>query len=739
MQKRTRTTKQVVAEVALAFALLCSSVVTTHAQRTTPTSTSPASSTVSPSIPTNTSPIEAPTAFLGVASATGDGSIYFYGGQLNSATIEYSNELFAIDVKVHWNISLPAWSNLTSLVGGGPKVSGHSLAMSKDLSTLYVTAPTGNASNPFLYGYNVKTKAWSAENAPTAQAAIWANRREAQLHTDPNTGALWYLGGSFPSGGLTNEIDKYLSGSWSTNIATITQGAMEGVGSTTFMNKFSSGTSHLVGSKIYVFGGLYSTAETENKGYQSFQSLPWIDISTSTPTIGAQLTLGPVPPPRQDHCSVLTHSQKVIVFGGYDSNSKTSFNDTWSLDLVTLTWQQIVTLNPLPSRYGHTCNIVGANMIVYGGRSTTSAGDYGYLKDIQVYDVTQSAWVFDYFPKEDTTPISKPLPGGPNGLVPQTSSERLPTGAIVGIIFGAVVLVACAIGLFIYRRRQKQIEIKEAEMEKKAYLASLADGQSDGGRRSSSHHRRRRSHRHRNSPYQASTSSPHSTSTRPLNGVGASNTPGHSHYTSSAASAVPGTADDVLNGPIETPGNVQYLMQYLPDGTIAVQPVYLDHQPLDLQHSPNTMYSENSRLAGLIRAPSITSPTMAATNSILDSAASSGTTGASAGSGNDFVPPPPSSASTTQQHQNAPAGSGYVAPKTTGANVLDQTGTGTPTSPTATRDPFMSVSSGQSSELSPNRYKLGREGTAGSLKSLRSSPTSPRTQNHSSSPRQARR
>ncbi|KAF9945201.1 hypothetical protein BGZ72_001558 [Mortierella alpina] len=717
MQKRTRTTAQVVAKVALALAILSSSVFTTYAQ------TAPTTSSINPS----PSPIvEAPSAFLGVASATGDGAIYLHGGQLNKATVEFSDELFAIDTTVRWNISLPAWTNLTTrLGGGGPKVSGHSATMSKDLSTIYLTAPSGNATNPFFYAYNVITKSWSSEPAPAA--------REAQLLTDPSTGAIWYLGGVLPTGVEVNEIDKYMSGSWSANIATAYPGATEGSGSTTLMNRFSSGTSHLIGSKIYIFGGFFSGSGP--KSYQSFQSLPWIDISTATPTIGIQWTLGSVPRPRHDHCSVLTKSQKVIVFGGYDALTKTTLNEVWVLDLVTLTWQQIMALSPTQPRYGHTCNLVGANMIVYGGRATTanSTTETGYYKDVQVYDVMQSAWVTAYTPKEDTTPMSQSPTGGPSSLVPQGSNDnRLSVGAVIGIVIGAVVLVACAIGFLIYRKRQKQIEVNEAEMEKRAYLASLgSDGLSVGERRSSSHHRRHRSHR--NNPYRASASSPFSTSSKPLNGAGAGvNTPGQGY--TSAATAVPGSGDDVLSGPIETPGNVQYLMQHLPDGTIAVQPVYLDHQPLQLHHSPNMMYSENSRLGGVIGG---SPPSATATTAVAGSAG----VGASATSGNYFVPPAALSSS-QHQHQeplHAPAGSGYVTPPS--STDADGQATDIPLSPTAlSRDSFTLPPMGHPAALDRNQKLRGSfTSTAGSLKSSRSSPSSPRTQNHASSPRQARR
>ncbi|KAF9355391.1 hypothetical protein BGX34_010497, partial [Mortierella sp. NVP85] len=154
MARKICATGQITARLVLSLAL--SSIVRiSHAQ--------PAPSPV----PTN-GPINlAPNAFLGVASATGNGVIYYHGGQLNTNTTQFSSELIALDVTTPWDISAPAWKNLTS-PNGPPGVSEHSATMSKDLSTLYLTVPLGDAQRPFLYQYNVDTGTWASENAPPA-------------------------------------------------------------------------------------------------------------------------------------------------------------------------------------------------------------------------------------------------------------------------------------------------------------------------------------------------------------------------------------------------------------------------------------------------------------------------------------------------------------------------------------------------------------------------------------------
>ncbi|KAF9190504.1 hypothetical protein BGZ51_008543 [Haplosporangium sp. Z 767] len=511
--------------------------------------------------------------------------------------------------------------------------------MSKDLSKLYVTAPTGNTSAPFLYTYDIKTGIWSAQDAPSA--------RDAYLLTDTTTSAIWYFGGTLLNEFETNEFDRFLNGSWNTNIA-VKDPLLGGDGSTLLMNKFSHGTAHILDTKIYLFGGFSVTHSINGvngtKSYQSFQNIPWIDISTAIPTIGNQLTLGPVPPPRQDHCSVLTSSKRVIVFGGYDVNARATLADMWSLDLMTLTWQQIMAVNPRPPRYGHNCNLVGANMIVFGGRSSGELqDDVGYNKDIQVYDVMKASWQNAYVPKEDLTPPSLPIGTEANGGAgADRGNGGLSAGGIVGIVLAVLALVAVILGVALYRKRQKRIETRKAEVEKDVYLASLASDVGTEGtdsRRGSSTNRRQRSHR--NNPYQASATSPRSTSTRHLNSRAstAPHTLGQSHSGGSIGGE-PGTEEELLSdGIAETPGGVQYLMQHLPDGTIAVQPVYLDHQPLQLHHSPNMMYSESSSLKGYVNPPKTPSTSTAVMTATSDGA-TTGTRNNSNPILREFVPPP---------------------------------------------------------------------------------------------------
>ncbi|KAK3829022.1 MAG: hypothetical protein J3Q66DRAFT_23603 [Benniella sp.] len=532
----------------LGLALAVSLFITSDAQTTSaPAAPAPPAATQKPP------GLDAPSAFYGIASAVNKDYIYYQGGQLNANTTVYTDSLYALSLTTQWPKTDPAWVNLSRPKGiTGPKVGFHSATMSKDGKTLFITAPVNDAGKtPFLYQYDIGLTAWSTVPAPEAQAADWGSKTWTYFVTD-DTDALWLVGGSVPNKS-TNEVDKFLKGAWSSYQATSAAGS-----SKSSLSEFSYGSAHIYDKKVYIFGGFSSTIG--QRGYQSFQLLPWIDISGATPTFGEQLTMGSFPSARQEHCSVLTDSGKILVYGGFDGNSKEVFDDIWSLDLITWSWSRIIPKNAGTKRFGHSCHIAGANMIVYGGKTFNAA----FSGDVQVYDVTQASWMDSYVPKQDNTPRTQPLPGS-------QPSNGLSVGAIVGIVAGVIILLALIVGLFLYKRRQKQIEIQEAEMEKEAYLASLRPEVGNDARSKPRY-------------------SPRSPNAIRAGATPMVSTPGAIH------NGVYNVDEVLLNSAAASPGiggqaqpNVQYLMQHLPDGTIAVQPVYLDHQPMAMQTSPNMM------------------------------------------------------------------------------------------------------------------------------------------------------
>ncbi|KAF9898060.1 hypothetical protein BX616_004548, partial [Lobosporangium transversale] len=176
MSKKSSKPKQALAATTAAVGLVLALIFMPHVAEAQQSSTPPGTTapTNAPPSPNQPSPVKntgvsAPTAFIGVASATGNGFVYYHGGQINKDKTEYSKEFIALDVTRSWDTSSPAWINLTIPTSSpGFAASGHSATMSKDLSTLFLTAPVNDTSAPFLYQYNVKTGTWSSSHAPAA-------------------------------------------------------------------------------------------------------------------------------------------------------------------------------------------------------------------------------------------------------------------------------------------------------------------------------------------------------------------------------------------------------------------------------------------------------------------------------------------------------------------------------------------------------------------------------------------
>jgi N-acetylneuraminic acid mutarotase len=73
-----------------------------------------------------------------------------------------------------------------------------------------------------------------------------------------------------------------------------------------------------------------------------------------------------VPCPRNGH-SACIYGNFMYIFGGR-SNDNVKLNDTWKINLSSLDWEEIGYANLPPiERSGHSCDIIGKYMIIYGG------------------------------------------------------------------------------------------------------------------------------------------------------------------------------------------------------------------------------------------------------------------------------------------------------------------------------------------------------------------------------------
>ena len=133
------------------------------------------------------------------------------------------------------------------------------------------------------------------------------------------------------------------------------------------------------GNKMFVFGGW--------NGKKYFNDLYILDLELMAwkkPDVS-----GPEPSPRQGHCSILIGTN-LIIHGGYRLREdllknaglaqgnilKNSYlNDIKVLDTENFVWSRLrISGSPPEARYGHTLNISGSDIIMFGGW-TCNSGD----------------------------------------------------------------------------------------------------------------------------------------------------------------------------------------------------------------------------------------------------------------------------------------------------------------------------------------------------------------------------
>jgi len=110
--------------------------------------------------------------------------------------------------------------------------------------------------------------------------------------------------------------------------------------------------------KVLIFGG-------EGKG-EFFNDLFIFDPLT---LFSKHLTTtGKTPAKRTEHC-VVTYNDYLFVFGG--RNKKEYFNDFFRFDPSSLNWEKVKSAHGAlpPARSGHSCEIVGNEMLLFGGEN----------------------------------------------------------------------------------------------------------------------------------------------------------------------------------------------------------------------------------------------------------------------------------------------------------------------------------------------------------------------------------
>ena len=136
-----------------------------------------------------------------------------------------------------------------------------------------------------------------------------------------------------------------------------------------------------VEGKLISFGGTYLDGEKfaylDETWVMDVGKVAWQQVMCS----------GQVPPPRYGHSAQIVGS-RMFIFGGKGQNDKI-FNDVYFLDLVEWIWVQVQSISQGPNpRFNHASALVGRKLVIHGGWNGYEAFD-----DFWIFNTDSFAWI----------------------------------------------------------------------------------------------------------------------------------------------------------------------------------------------------------------------------------------------------------------------------------------------------------------------------------------------------------
>lgn len=165
-----------------------------------------------------------------------------------------------------------------------------------------------------------------------------------------------------------------------------------------------SGVLVALGGRMY--GGMRTLTSQEKGSLLTFDTIDVYDIASyhsdamSNGTWYQQRASGEIPPPRIDTCTVVASapdnsSHNIYIYGGWDptGNQNKWYDDIYVLSLPSFTWIKMYEAES--PRYGHTCHLVGRQLLTVGGhnirRNQTNMCDWE-TQSIAVLDLPSMTW-----------------------------------------------------------------------------------------------------------------------------------------------------------------------------------------------------------------------------------------------------------------------------------------------------------------------------------------------------------
>ncbi|KAF9313531.1 hypothetical protein BGZ91_006262 [Linnemannia elongata] len=368
---------------------------------------------------------DAPIPVSGPASARTSLKWYILGGQ--PSTVDGTlpiGQFYYLDLAVPWSANTPVWKRLQS----GPQQSIFPAVFSGDQKTMVVFHIAGQ--NP-TYKYTVATDSWASSpvrfplNGTQGIGAV----------TDPSSGLVYIAGGY---------TDRTSMDIYNPTTDSVSQSKLPDPANIFASRWYYTNTWSQQRKTVMYFGGYNITNNAANNFVSEF--------SPSAATWNTMSTSGSAPSNRADHCMTSNDDgTKVVIYGGRLPNNAPFSGEVFILDTITGVWTQGAPGQP---RLYAACTIAGDQLLIWGG---TSTGGLLASSPVLVYNMATNSWASDYVPPASYVAAASASATGtkPTGTGGDGSGGSN-TGAIVGGIVGAIVVIGAIAGFLIYRRRQKR-------------------------------------------------------------------------------------------------------------------------------------------------------------------------------------------------------------------------------------------------------------------------------------------
>ncbi|KAF2706966.1 hypothetical protein K504DRAFT_505045 [Pleomassaria siparia CBS 279.74] len=165
----------------------------------------------------------------------------------------------------------------------------------------------------------------------------------------------------------------------------------------------ASGLLVALGGQVNNESSVSSWVNTMDGDLLDFETIDVWDIDSylTTPSSNGtwyqQKTIGDIPEPRIDFCSIVVSAQDnsshhIYIYGGVDLriNNSAGFDDVYALSIPSFTWTSV--FSGYTPRWGHNCHLVGKRqMVTVGGNQNTASCDWE-RRGVAILDISTMTW-----------------------------------------------------------------------------------------------------------------------------------------------------------------------------------------------------------------------------------------------------------------------------------------------------------------------------------------------------------